>query len=521
MEKYQPISADRVLIVDFGSQYTQLIARRIRDLNVYSEIYRWSEITPEFLKDFSPKCVVLSGGPESTLESFSPSLNPIIYEQGVPLLGICYGMQQMAMQLGGAVAASQKREFGSTPISCDLNSPLLEGVSEQLTVWMSHGDQVTQVPPGFSVLAKSNNSEVAAMADHRRHFYGLQFHPEVTHTPAGEQILRNFVVRIAQCDQLWRASAIITTAVEEIQACVGKHEEVVLGLSGGVDSAVAAALIQRAIGQRLHCIFVDSGLLRLGEAEQVVETFQTSLGMHLIYLDAREKFYQKLKGAVDPEEKRRRIGNLFIEIFEAHARQLKNVRWLAQGTIYPDRIESAALNTQAAHLIKSHHNVGGLPEVMQLQLLEPLRYLFKDEVRSIGAELGLPQAILGRHPFPGPGLAVRIVGEVQKEYVHLLQRVDAIFIEALHQQALYDKVAQAFAVFLPIKSVGVMGDRRDYSHVVVLRAVETSDFMTANMSYLPHEFLQHVANRIINEVSGVSRVCYDISSKPPATIEWE
>ncbi|MGU9978166.1 MAG: glutamine-hydrolyzing GMP synthase [Candidatus Oxydemutatoraceae bacterium WSBS_2016_MAG_OTU14] len=520
MSRYSPMAIERVLIVDFGSQYTQLIARRVRELNVYSEIYPWSKITTEFLQDFSPRCIILSGGPESTHEAYAPEVHEAIYTQGVPLLGICYGMQAMASQLGGTVEMVSKREFGSTLIKHDKLSSLFAGVPEQCTVWMSHGDQVTQAPQGFEVVARSDNSEIAAMVDSVRHFYALQFHPEVTHSQGGKQILHNFVIEIAQCAQTWQASAIIATAIEEVQQQVGSHEEVVLGLSGGVDSSVTAALLQRALGKRLHCVFVDTGLLRRDEAKQVVETFKDELQIDLIHVEAAKKFYAELAGVTDPEQKRKVIGRLFVEIFEQQAKQLGSVQWLAQGTIYPDRIESAGVNT-AAHLIKSHHNVGGLPEKMDLKILEPLGYLFKDEVRMIGTELGLPDTLTKRHPFPGPGLAVRILGEVKAEYVDILQHVDDIFIKELHSAGLYYDIGQAFAVFLPVKSVGVKGDCREYSYVVVLRAVETQDFMTANIVRFPHEFLERVSARIINEVPNISRVCYDISSKPPATIEWE
>ena len=509
----------RVLIVDYGSQYTQLIARRVRESGVYSEIFDYRRLTADALAEFSPCCVILSGGPESTAANGSAAIPESVFACGKPVLGICYGMQAMASQLGGVVESSARREFGDARLSVAAADRLLDGMENGSKVWMSHGDRVVEVPPGFSVIATTASSPIAAMADASRRYYGLQFHPEVTHTSGGAAILKRFVIDIAGCRPLWMARTIVHRAVEQIRRRVG-DEHVVLGLSGGVDSAVAAALIHRAIGPQVHCVFVDTGLLRQGEAEQVADTFAGYASLDLIQVKAQDVFFKSLRGVRDPEEKRKIIGNLFITLFEEEARKLPQVKWLAQGTIYPDVIESSR-EAHTSRVIKSHHNVGGLPERMQLKLLEPLSMLFKDEVRKLGAELGLPQAILGRHPFPGPGFAVRVVGEVRKKYVELLRVADRIFIEELRRASLYDRVSQAFVVFLPVKSVSVMGDRREYSHVLVLRAVETSDFMTADRSHLPEEFLSHVARRIVNEVAGVSRVCYDVTSKPPATIEWE
>ena len=514
--------ADKVLIVDFGSQYTQLIARRVRELGVYSEIFGWQRLDDALLKEFSPRCIILSGGPESTTAGESPRVPASVFECGVPVLGICYGMQAMAQQLGGRTESSSRREFGHASVLVVGGSSLFDGAcdGDSLDVWASHGDKVVELPPGFQVIAATADAPISAMADETRAYYGLQFHPEVTHTPSGNVILQRFISDIAGCERAWTPHAIVAHELDEIRRRVG-DEEVILGLSGGVDSAVAAALIQRAIGAQLHCVFVDTGLLRHGEAEQVVETFSRHLGIDLIHVRAGDLFLETLRGVIDPEDKRKAIGRLFIDLFEKEAEKLPRVRWLAQGTIYPDVIESAGAVSQSAHLIKSHHNVGGLPERMRLNLLEPLSLLFKDEVRKLGLELGLPTEIIGRHPFPGPGLAVRILGEIRKEYVDLLRAADFIFIEELKRADLYDTVSQAFVVFLPVKSVSVMGDSREYSYVVVLRAVETSDFMTANRSRLPEEFLDHVARRIVNEISGISRVCYDITGKPPATIEWE
>jgi GMP synthase (glutamine-hydrolysing) len=513
--------AERILVVDFGGQYTQLIARRVREVGVYSEILPY-DATPEEIRAFAPTGIILSGGPESVGEAGSPQIGDALLSEGVPLLGICYGMQALAAKLGGAVATADHREYGYAEVRLTGDDPLLKGLSAspRLKVWMSHGDRVERLPQGFEAIGSSANSPLAAMANVERKIYGLQFHPEVTHTEHGLDIIRRFVLDICGCAPVWTAKNIIAEHVEKVRATVGK-DRVLLGLSGGVDSSVVAALLHEAIGDQLVCVFVDTGLLRQSEGDQVMRVFAQHLGVNVIRVDAERTFLAALAGIADPEQKRKTIGRLFVEVFEAEAAKIKNVRWLAQGTIYPDVIESAGAKTGKAHLIKSHHNVGGLPERMHLKLLEPLRDLFKDEVRRIGTELGLPHELIGRHPFPGPGLGVRILGEVKKEYADLLRRADDIFIGELRAQGLYDSVSQAFAVFLPVKSVGVMGDGRRYDYVVALRAVETVDFMTARWARLPYEFLDHVSRRIINEVPGISRVTYDISSKPPATIEWE
>lgn len=512
--------ADKVLILDFGSQYTQLIARRVRELHVYSEIMS-CRAAGRKIADFAPRCIILSGGPESVGAADAPPAPREVFELGVPVLGICYGMQTMARQLGGEVAPAAEREFGAASLRVLRDDPLFAGLGERLDVWMSHGDRIARAPDGFETLAASENSPVAAMADPARRLYGLQFHPEVTHTPCGAELFARFVVKIAGCRPAWTPHNIVARKLEEIRATVGDDDEVVLALSGGVDSSVLALLLRRALGARLHCVFIDSGLLRHREAERVREVFERRCNLPLIHVDAGARFFEVLAGVVDPEEKRRRIGALFVELFEAEAARLPRARWLAQGTIYPDVIESSGPAGGPASLIKSHHNVGGLPERMNLRLLEPLSLLFKDEVRALGGELGLPPEILHRHPFPGPGLAVRVVGEVREEAVATLRRADRIFLDELRAQALYDKVAQAFCVLLPVRSVGVMGDGRHYGRTVVLRAVETDDFMTARRAHLPGDFLDRVATRIVNEVDGVSRVCLDLSGKPPATIEWE
>ncbi len=521
------IHAHKILVVDFGSQYTQLIARRVRDSGVYCEIMPW-DVSDRFMEDFGAHGIILSGGPESVTEATPPSASMRVFELGVPVLGICYGMQTMAEQLGGEVESSTQREFGYAQVRARNHTRLLTDIEDHTTsdgygvldVWMSHGDRVSSLPPGFVLMASTESAPIAAMADEQRRFYGLQFHPEVTHTRQGLRILSRFVHDICGCENLWTPGNIIEDSIQHIRQVVGK-EEVVLGLSGGVDSSVVAALLHKAIGDQLSCVFIDNGLLRLGEADQVMSTFAKHLGIRVIRVDAENRFLASLEGVSDPERKRKIIGNLFIEIFEEEAGKLANASWLAQGTIYPDVIESAGASTGKAHLIKSHHNVGGLPEEMNLKLIEPLRELFKDEVRNVGVELGLPSEMVYRHPFPGPGLGVRILGAVNKHYADLLRKADAIFIGELHNHNLYDKVSQAFAVFLPVKSVGVMGDGRRYDHVIALRAVETVDFMTAKWAHLPYEFLDLVSRRIINEIAGISRVTYDISGKPPATIEWE
>lgn len=520
------IHAERILILDFGSQYSQLIARRVRELGVYCEIYPYT-LSDEEIRAFAPTGVILSGGPESVTGSFTPRIPESIFTLGCPLLGICYGMQAMAHQLGGYVAPGLKREFGYAQVKVQEDSRLFadieDHVNEQgdsfLDVWMSHGDHVAKLPSAFTAIAKTEDC-IAAMADEVRHFYGLQFHPEVSHTLQGKRILERFILDICGCKPTWTAKNIIDEQVALIREKVGK-DQVVLGLSGGVDSSVAALLLHKAIGDQLICVFVDTGLLRLNEAEQVKNLFSHHFGIKLICVNAQQEFYQALAGVSDPEEKRKIIGKKFIDVFDQQASQLPKVKWLAQGTIYSDVIESAGAKTGTAHLIKSHHNVGGLPDNMKLKLIEPLRELFKDEVRRIGLELGLPTDLINRHPFPGPGLGVRVLGEIKENYLEILRRADAILIEELVKQDLYYKVSQAFAVFLPVKSVGVVGDARQYEYVIAIRAVETIDFMTAHWARLPYEFLETVSRRIINEVPGISRVTYDISSKPPATIEWE
>jgi GMP synthase (glutamine-hydrolysing) len=518
---------DKILILDFGSQLTQLIARRVREHQVYCEIHPF-DVSDDFVRSFGAKGVILSGGPNSAYDAVDWRAPQAVFELGVPVLGICYGMQTMAEQLGGKVAPSGKREFGYAEVRLRNHSPLFEGIEDRrdesgrayLEVWMSHGDAVVMLPPGFQVIAENDSTPVAAMADPERGFYGVQFHPEVTHTIKGKEILGRFVHEICGCGWDWTMPEFIPEAVGRIREQVG-DEEVILGLSGGVDSSVAAALIHRAIGDQLTCVFVDNGLLRLNEAQQVMATFARHLGMRVIHVDASERFLTALSGVTDPEAKRKIIGRVFVEVFQEEAAKRPNARWLAQGTIYPDVIESAGSKTKKAHTIKSHHNVGGLPETLNLKLLEPLRELFKDEVRELGIALGLPHEMVYRHPFPGPGLGVRILGEVKREYAEILRQADAIFIDELRAADWYDKVSQAFAVFLPVKSVGVMGDGRTYEYVIALRAVQTQDFMTAHWAELPHALLGRVANRIINEVRGVNRVVYDISGKPPATIEWE
>jgi GMP synthase (glutamine-hydrolysing) len=514
--------SDKILVVDFGGQYTQLIARRVREVGVYSEILPF-DAPAEKIAALAPKGIILSGGPESTVEAGSPQIADALLAAHKPVLGICYGMQALAMKLGGGVESSDHREYGYAAVKLAGKDPLLKGLAKpgaELNVWMSHGDRVEKLPPGFVGVASSANSPLAAMADVKRKIYGLQFHPEVTHTEHGLEIIRRFVLEICGCEPSWTAKNIIAEHLDNVRAKVGS-DRVLLGLSGGVDSSVVAALLHAAIGDQLLCVFVDTGLLRLDEGDQVMSIFTKNIGANVIRANAEAEFLAALDGVADPEEKRKIIGRMFVEVFEREAAKLNDVRWLAQGTIYPDVIESAGAATGKAHLIKSHHNVGGLPAKMKLKLLEPLRDLFKDEVRRIGAELGLPPGLIGRHPFPGPGLGVRILGAVKKEFADLLRRADDIYITELKKQGLYDTVSQAFAVFLPVKSVGVMGDGRRYDYVIALRAVETVDFMTARWARLPYDFLDHVSRRIINEVPGISRVTYDISSKPPATIEWE
>ncbi len=521
------IHAHKILILDFGSQYTQLIARRIREIGVYCEIYS-CDSSDEEIHAFNAQGIILSGGPESVTTGNTPRAPQAVFDAGIPVLGICYGMQTMTEQLNGKVESSEHREFGYAQVRARGHSKLLTDIEDHtspegfglLDVWMSHGDRVVALPEGFKLIASSDGAPIAGIANEQKHFYGVQFHPEVTHTKQGGRILSRFVLDICGCDALWDSAHIINENMHSIKQKVG-NDHVVLGLSGGVDSSVVAALLHKAIGDQLTCVFVDTGLLRLHEGDQVMATFAQHMGVKVIRVDAEERYLSALAGKTDPEQKRKIIGNLFVEIFDEQAAKLTDAKWLAQGTIYPDVIESAGASSGKAHLIKSHHNVGGLPENMALKLLEPLRELFKDEVRKLGTELGLPYDMINRHPFPGPGLGVRILGEVKKQYADLLRQADAIFMDELYKQDLYQTVSQAFAVFLPIKSVGVMGDGRRYDYVIALRAVETIDFMTARWAHLPYDFLGHVSTRIINEVDGISRVTYDISGKPPATIEWE
>lgn len=511
----------RILILDFGSQYTQLIARRVRDIGVYCEIFPFN-ITEQALRKFAPQGIILSGGPESVVDSLHVRAPDSVFQLGCPVLGICYGMQTMAVQLGGKVVAGTTREFGYAQVQVNPESKLLGQLHDQLLldVWMSHGDHVIALPPNFVCSGNTMDCAIVAMADEQRHFYGVQFHPEVSHTPQGQELLRRFVLDICECQPSWTSQQVIHDLIESIRAQVG-DEHVVLGLSGGVDSSVAALLIHEAVGKQLTCVFVDTGLLRLHEADEIKKTFAENLNLQLITVNAEAQFLAALAGVSDPEQKRKICGQLFVELFDQEAKKIPQAKWLAQGTIYSDVIESAATHTGKAHVIKSHHNVGGLPEKMHLKLLEPLRGLFKDEVRKIGVQLGLPVELLHRHPFPGPGLAVRIVGEIKKEYVDKLRLADAVLIDELCKSGWYDQTSQAFVVFLPIKSVGVLGDARHYDHVVAVRVVQSIDFMTAHVAPLPHELLERISNRIINEVRGISRVIYDISSKPPATIEWE
>lgn len=518
---------DRILILDFGSQVTQLIARRIREAHVYCEVHS-CDVSDEFIKEFKPSGIVLSGSHMSAYEESTDRAPKAVFEIGVPVLGICYGMQTMAEQLGGKVENGAQREFGYAEVREHGHTKLLKNISDftdkdgksYLKVWMSHGDKVTEMPPGFKLMCSTPTCPIAGMADEGRGFYAVQFHPEVTHTEKGREILETFVLKICKANPDWVMGNFAQEAVEKIRHQVGK-DEVILGLSGGVDSSVTAALIHRAIGDQLTCVFVDNGLLRLHEREQVAQTFRDNMGMKLIVVDASDRFMDALAEVTDPEAKRKIIGRLFVEVFQEEAEKLQNAKWLAQGTIYPDVIESNGAKTKKAQTIKSHHNVGGLPDTLHLKLLEPLRELFKDEVRELGIALGLPAEMVYRHPFPGPGLGVRILGAIKREYADLLREADAIFIEELRNAGWYDKVSQAFVVFLPVKSVGVMGDGRTYDWVVSLRAVQTSDFMTAKWAHLPYDLLGKVSNRIINEVKGINRVVYDVSGKPPATIEWE
>ncbi|QNP40669.1 glutamine-hydrolyzing GMP synthase [Lysobacter solisilvae (ex Woo and Kim 2020)] len=523
------IHNDKILILDFGAQYTQLIARRIREIGVYCEIWAWDHDPAEIAK-FGAKGIILSGGPESTTQHGAPKAPQEVFDSGLPILGICYGMQTLAAQLGGATEAADAREFGHAEVELVARDALLGGLSDhdgeaRIDVWMSHGDHVAKAPPGWTITAVTDRIPVAAMALEEKRWYGVQFHPEVTHTKQGQQLLRRFVAEICGCQTLWNAANIIEDQIARVRELVG-DDEVILGLSGGVDSSVVAALLHKAIGKQLTCVFVDTGLLRWNEGDQVMAMFANEadkggMGVKVIRVNAADRYFDKLKGVNDPEAKRKIIGNLFIEIFDEESAKLANAKWLAQGTIYPDVIESAGSKTGKAHVIKSHHNVGGLPEDMKLKLVEPLRELFKDEVRRLGVELGLPREMVYRHPFPGPGLGVRILGEVKREHAELLAKADHIFIDELRKAGWYDKTSQAFAVFLPVKSVGVVGDARAYEWVIALRAVETIDFMTAHWAHLPYDLLGTVSNRIINELRGVSRVVYDISGKPPATIEWE
>ncbi|ANX04533.1 glutamine-hydrolyzing GMP synthase [Immundisolibacter cernigliae] len=521
------LHADRILILDFGSQYTQLIARRVRELGVYSEIHPW-DMDAAALRAFAPKGIILSGGPESVTEAGSPRAPEVVWSLGVPVLGICYGMQTMAVQLGGAVEPGAVKEFGYAEIRAHGHSRLLDGIEDRvnaeghglLDVWMSHGDRVSALPEGFKRIASTADVPLAGMADEARGYYAFQFHPEVTHTTQGTRIYARFVHEICGCGNAWTPGNIIEDAIAAVRRQVGDGK-VLLGLSGGVDSSVVAALLHKAIGDQLTCVFVDNGLLRHQEGDQVMQVFARNLGVKVIRVDAEARFLDALRGVADPEAKRKIIGGLFIDVFDEQAARIEGVDFLAQGTIYPDVIESAGSKTGKAHVIKSHHNVGGLPEHMKLKLVEPLRELFKDEVRAIGLELGLPAEMVQRHPFPGPGLGVRILGEVTKAAADTLRLADHIFIEELRRAGWYERTSQAFAVYLPVKSVGVTGDGRRYEPVVALRAVETVDFMTARWAHLPYELLDLCSRRIINEVPGLSRVVYDVSGKPPATIEWE
>ena len=510
---------DTILVLDFGSQYTQLIARRVRESNVYSEILPW-DIDEEKIREIKPKGIILSGGPESVTQSHTPRIPQVVFDLNIPLLGICYGMQTLAEQMGGQVISSDNKEFGHAEVLLKADSALFKDLEQTLNVWMSHGDQVQDLPDNFTLIASTDSAPIAAMQHQTKPIFALQFHPEVTHTECGKVILDNFIFKVCEASNDWKMDDLIEQRIAEIKNKVGDNK-VLLGLSGGVDSSVTAALLHQAIGKKLICVFVDNGLLRKGEADEVMQTFKENMNLNVIKSDSEEAFLRHLKGVDDPEQKRKIIGRTFIDVFDAEAIKIKDVDFLAQGTIYPDVIESSGSESKEARVIKSHHNVGGLPEEMQMDLVEPLRDLFKDEVRKMGVELGLAPEMLYRHPFPGPGLGVRILGEVTKDKTNVLKEADYIFIEELKKADLYDKVSQAFAVYLPVKSVGVVGDERRYAEVIALRAVETIDFMTARWAHLPYDFLEHVSNRIVNEIEAVSRVVYDISSKPPATIEWE
>ena len=510
---------DTILVLDFGSQYTQLIARRIRESNVYSEILPW-DIKEEKIRSLNPKGIILSGGPDSVTNSYTPRIPQIVFDLEIPILGICYGMQTLAEQMGGQVISADHKEFGHSELQITKDCILFDGLEKSISVWMSHGDQVQDLPDDFELVASTATAPIAVMQHESKPIYALQFHPEVTHTEDGQNVLNNYLFKVCKTQKDWKMDDLIAQRIEEIKNQV-QDNKVLLGLSGGVDSSVTAALLHQAIGNKLVCVFVDNGLLRKGEADEVMNTFKENMSLNVIKSDSEEVFLRHLKGVTDPEQKRKIIGRTFIDVFDSEATKLKNIHFLAQGTIYPDVIESSGSESKEARVIKSHHNVGGLPEEMEMDLVEPLRDLFKDEVRRMGVELGLSAEMLNRHPFPGPGLGVRILGEVTKEKTSILKEADHIFIEELIKADLYNKVSQAFAVHLPIKSVGVVGDERRYAEVIGLRAVETVDFMTARWAHLPYEFLEHVSNRIVNEIEEVSRVVYDISSKPPATIEWE
>ena len=510
---------DTILVLDFGSQYTQLIARRVREKDVYSEILPW-DIDEQKIKSIKPKGIILSGGPDSVTNTYTPRIPQVVFDLNIPILGICYGMQTLAEQFGGQVISSNQKEFGHSELDIQSNCVLFSGLEKTLNVWMSHGDQVQDLPDNFDLIASTKSAPIAAMQHIEKPIYALQFHPEVTHTEKGSTIIENFIFKVCDVNPDWKMDNLLQYRIQEIKNLV-KDNKVLLGLSGGVDSSVTAALLNKAIGKKLVCVFVDNGLLRKGEADEVMNTFKENMNLNVIKSDSEEIFLRHLEGIEDPEQKRKIIGRTFIDVFDAEAAKLNNIHFLAQGTIYPDVIESSVSESKEARVIKSHHNVGGLPDEMKMKLVEPLKDLFKDEVRRMGIELGLPSEILSRHPFPGPGLGVRILGEITKEKTTILKEADHIFINELVAADLYEKVSQAFAVYLPIKSVGVVGDERRYAEVIGLRAVETVDFMTARWAHLPYDFLEHVSNRIVNEIEQVSRVVYDISSKPPATIEWE